>query len=305
MARKHISKEPPSEKNINTKYTIEFVNKVAKERGGLCLSTEYQNGQALLDFECEFGHRWPARFDPIKNRAHWCPYCAGSYGEEFCRQIMQIAIGCTFLRGRPEWLISPDGFQMEYDGYSEDRSVAFEYHGLHHYLEPHGNRKEKPLSKVQARDQAKIEQSNGRVILLVFRQIPECSAQEEYIEYALSIVKSSGIQTVCTDVAEIMDKISMPEDAAFLKLKAKMAEQNCTCLSKNYVGERVKIDAKCNCCGREWAVIPKSFSNGRGCTACKSSQRHAAAREIRYAEALAAGITLKPYKKRIFKKKAK
>ena len=305
MARKYISTELANGKNVNTKHTLDFVKEIAAERGGLCLSTEYQNGKAKLEFECKFGHHWPARFDSVKNANHWCPYCESSYGEKFVRQILEISIGCIFLRGRPSWLLSPLGNQMEYDGFNEERSMAFEYHGLHHIVAPHGNRKERPLELIQSRDQAKIEESNGRVTLLILHQIPEGSTQEFYIDYVLSVIKESGITPVCSDVGDIMERIKMPVDDAFIELKTKMAQQNCECLSTNYIGNRVKINARCNTCNRIWAVVPKSFMDGRGCTACKSANRHAENRAKKAEEALAVGITLKPYRKRIFKKKAK
>lgn len=59
------------------KLTIDAAHKVATERGGRCLSTEYVNCEALLQWECSKGHTWMASIHNIKNHPSWCPECAG------------------------------------------------------------------------------------------------------------------------------------------------------------------------------------------------------------------------------------
>jgi hypothetical protein len=54
--------------------SIEEMHKIAKERGGKCLSSEYVNSQIHLLWECSCGNRWLARPDNIKN-GNWCPRC--------------------------------------------------------------------------------------------------------------------------------------------------------------------------------------------------------------------------------------
>jgi len=55
---------------------IEFVRRLAWERGGKCLSTEYVNGRERLAWECREGHRWWASAGNVHNRGSWCPICA-------------------------------------------------------------------------------------------------------------------------------------------------------------------------------------------------------------------------------------
>ena len=58
--------------------TIEDFQRIAKERGGRCLSTQYiPSRNVKLEFECAKGHRWSAISNNVK-RGSWCKRCATS-----------------------------------------------------------------------------------------------------------------------------------------------------------------------------------------------------------------------------------
>ena len=54
--------------------TIEEMKKIAKERGGKCLSKSYTNNRSKLVWECREGHVWKAVPNSIRNGT-WCPEC--------------------------------------------------------------------------------------------------------------------------------------------------------------------------------------------------------------------------------------
>lgn len=56
--------------------TIEDAQRVARERGGTCLSDEYVNARSKLMWQCHRGHVWQANLDNVKNKSKWCPNCA-------------------------------------------------------------------------------------------------------------------------------------------------------------------------------------------------------------------------------------
>jgi len=58
-----------------SKYTIEDMKTLAKERGGKCLSENYVNSHTKLKWKCRGGHIWNATPNNIKN-GKWCPICA-------------------------------------------------------------------------------------------------------------------------------------------------------------------------------------------------------------------------------------
>ena len=57
------------------KDTIENMQKIASEKGGKCISTEYVNARTHLLWECGEGHRWKAIPSSVK-RGHWCKICS-------------------------------------------------------------------------------------------------------------------------------------------------------------------------------------------------------------------------------------
>ena len=58
------------------KVTIEEIQKVAVDRGGLCLSEEYKNGFTPLRWQCAKGHQWEAAPNKVKHDRTWCPMCS-------------------------------------------------------------------------------------------------------------------------------------------------------------------------------------------------------------------------------------
>ena len=61
-------------------HQIEMLNEmrqIAKERKGLCLSTEYLRSNSHLSWECHKGHQWKATPASIKHALSWCPKCTG------------------------------------------------------------------------------------------------------------------------------------------------------------------------------------------------------------------------------------
>ena len=57
-------------------YTLKDCKKIAKQYGGKCLSIKYLNANNKMHWECLEKHKWSADFNSIKNKGHWCPYCA-------------------------------------------------------------------------------------------------------------------------------------------------------------------------------------------------------------------------------------
>ena len=57
--------------------TIDEMTKIAKSRGGLCISDIYVNSDSKLLWKCSEGHTWEAIPKKVK-KGSWCPYCAGT-----------------------------------------------------------------------------------------------------------------------------------------------------------------------------------------------------------------------------------
>jgi len=61
---------------LSRTFTNEDTQKLAKKRGGKCLSNEYVNNHTKLEWECVEGHQWKAVYNSIQ-QGNWCPVCAG------------------------------------------------------------------------------------------------------------------------------------------------------------------------------------------------------------------------------------
>ncbi|MCX6816118.1 MAG: hypothetical protein NT120_04685, partial [Candidatus Aenigmarchaeota archaeon] len=59
----------------SARLSIEDMQKIAKDRGGECLSSEYKNARTNLKWRCKEGHVWMAIPDNVKNKEQWCQKC--------------------------------------------------------------------------------------------------------------------------------------------------------------------------------------------------------------------------------------
>ncbi len=59
-----------------SEHSIEQMQAVARENGGVCLSTRYRSMRTPMKWQCETGHTWTACAETIL-RGSWCPDCYG------------------------------------------------------------------------------------------------------------------------------------------------------------------------------------------------------------------------------------
>jgi hypothetical protein len=79
----------------NFRLPIEAVRRVARSRGGECLSEESPGASAKLRFRCSEGHEWEALAGNVWSKGSWCPRCAGrgSYSIEEFREFARDRSG--------------------------------------------------------------------------------------------------------------------------------------------------------------------------------------------------------------------
>ena len=61
---------------MNASDKIKQLQRLAKNRGGRCLSLTYKNSVTKLKWQCAKDHQWEALPGNIK-QGTWCPYCSG------------------------------------------------------------------------------------------------------------------------------------------------------------------------------------------------------------------------------------
>lgn len=77
MKRKYTIKNPEARRGGKQKLTIEDCRKLALARKGQCLSLEYIDSNAKLEWVCENNHRWSTSLRIVKGSGSWCPKCSG------------------------------------------------------------------------------------------------------------------------------------------------------------------------------------------------------------------------------------
>ena len=161
------------------KHTIEFCQKIAKERNGECLSEAYVGVFENLTWKCEKDHVWEATLDNINNGKKWCPKCKNKT-EQKCREIFENLFNRKFNSIRPSWLINPKtGFRLELDGYCEELRLAFEYDGEQHFYDiKHYKRSSKTQQEIDEIKNRICKENNITLIRIPYWEKDEMS---EYI----------------------------------------------------------------------------------------------------------------------------
>lgn len=68
------------------KMNIDAIKKIAKERGGKCLSKEYLGMVEKLKWQCKNGHVFLSSFPNIR-QGRWCPFCQEIERKEWREQM--------------------------------------------------------------------------------------------------------------------------------------------------------------------------------------------------------------------------
>ena len=81
-----------------TKDYLKEIKILARKNGGKCLSSEYQNSQTKLIFECSKGHRWEASSSSIKSGS-WCRKCFDEKNSKNRRTDISVYQRCAKSKG--------------------------------------------------------------------------------------------------------------------------------------------------------------------------------------------------------------
>ena len=103
------------------RYTIKDMRELAKAKGGICLSNNYQRGNIKLSWQCKKKHRWRAIPYSIIQGV-WCPKCATQHAIQIMANLKRIyltkkekklIVSKYFLEGKSTIQI---GKEMGYSG---------------------------------------------------------------------------------------------------------------------------------------------------------------------------------------------
>jgi len=176
------------------KLTLEEFQEIAKERGGVCLSTEYDNSFTKLEFLCARGHRFEAKPVNVKNNDSWCPICSEGTSERVCGRLAEAILQRKFQSHvRFNWLRSEKNHLMHLDRYNDELKLAFEIQGIQHYVFPNRFHKtEEEFSRQRFLDQRKRELVEHHGITLI--EVPFTIKYDKMQEYIIEQCRANGFK---------------------------------------------------------------------------------------------------------------
>lgn len=249
--------------------SIDVAHKVAEQRNGKCLSTEYIRSGCKLLWECYYKHQWYATLNSIKDSGCWCSKCNINIGEEITRRIFNILFDTTFIKIKPKWLNG-----LELDGFCEEQNLAFEYDGQQHYdfIKYFHKTQEKFKNQVKM-DRLKDELCVSQKITLL--RIPYWIKYEDLVTYIVKLSKKNDIKipnNVDIDYNQFKDIYKINE-GRFQAIKKIVKDKKGTLLTDNYVSAITKFEVKCEK-GHIWSTFVNKIQSGSWCPNCAGNIKH-------------------------------
>lgn len=251
------------------KETVENLQQLAKNRGGILISETVGNAKQKLKWKCKHGHLFISAYPRIKSGG-WCPDCSSGLGERICRVFFEQIFSKKFPKKYPKWLKSEDGNQLELDGYCEDLGIAFEHQGRQHYAKVGFTKCERDLKKRQEYDEEKRKFCEKNNVVLI--EIPEIGSflkvekvksflKEKFQELSILPSKFDAIQI------KLEDAYSPNNEELLQELKDIATLKKGELLSTTYLGSMQKHKWKC-ANNHEWQATPNKIKNGIWCPKC-------------------------------------
>ena len=246
---------------------LDDAHRIAKERGGECLSDTWVTNDKKLKWKCANNHTWSAVFHDIR-KGGWCPTCGKGVRERLCRHYFEQLTNSEFLSVKPEWLLNKNGNRMELDGLCGELSLAFEHQGKQHYQKiDHFNRRAETLRWRLESDDLKRKICKERSITLI--EVPYWVKNKDLPEWIANEINSKRPDI---KLAAIPLPLSYLASNELSELQQMANSKGGECLSPVYLGVFALHEFRC---GKEhtWEAAPANILHSRGvgtwCPTCK------------------------------------
>ena len=246
--------------------TIEDMKKLAKSRGGNCLSQIYAGAHRQLRWRCVEGHEWRAKPNTVQSGS-WCPLCKTNISERICRGVFESLFNERFPKIRPDWLVSPEGHKMELDGYCAALRLAFEYNGEQHYTNVgHFHEDAEAFAKRREADDWKVQLCNGHRIRLFV--IPYTIKYDELEAFIRSEANTWGVSVPRKEWVDWRNLARIYDSRALNRMQEIALSHGGRCLSKTYIDSSTKLLWECSE-GHRWDAQPNNIQRGAWCPKCR------------------------------------
>jgi len=248
------------------KLTIQQMEKIARDRGGKCLSSEYIGNHKNLTWQCSEGHVWNATPHSVK-QGTWCPYCSNrtKLGERITRAYFELIFNEKFPKKRPNWLKNEQGLKLELDGFCLKLKLAFEYQGIQHFEEHKWFHQKRDFEQQKKLDALKKKLCSKNKVVLI--SIPYNVEYKNIQKYIVKECKKKNI-----DVPEKINFVGYKSLGVYSlnllnEMKKIAKEHGGKCLSSEYIDSETKLEWQCKE-GHVWKAISKSVKRGKWCPIC-------------------------------------
>ena len=254
------------------KYTPQDLEAIAQQRGGHFLSETYAGALRNHKWQCARGHTWMATPSSIINAGTWCSSCSRYLSERICNIAFEKITGGAFIKGRPNWLRSPNDTQMEFDGWCEELGIAWEHHGLQHYQDITAFKAKMPLSQRMAYDETKRILARQRGITLIeIPQLTRLLSIEDLSGFIVNLLRRSGRGDCIVYEGAVDFTSAYIIDDRINELFDLAKSRGGKCLTNAYLGARYKYTWECGS-GHHWKQSSDAIKRGIWCPYC--SGRH-------------------------------
>lgn len=246
------------------KQTIEDMRRIAQERGGVCLSAIYVNGNTKLKWQCSEGHIWNAKPNVVK-QGSWCPICFGTkkgtidemYNIAIKRGGVCLSTKYTDIKTKLRWRCSKGHEWDARPGDVKRGSWCPNCQGI----------KKHTIEDIQI-----IAHERGGVCLSTHyinskEKLRWCCSKGHEWWAIISSIKRGSWCPICAR-RDVSKKLKHSIDKFRLIAEAKGGE----CLSSQYINAHTKLRWRCSE-GHEWMATPNSVRKGAWCPDCFNKRR--------------------------------
>jgi len=260
----------------NSSEGLEKLHRIAEEKGGKCLSTEYTKSYDKYRFQCGEGHEWDVRLSSLANGS-WCPVCARDHRK---RRMLTIEHMHELAKKHGGCCLS-----TEYRGAA--RPLVWECKNKHTwsmnpmYVE-NGRwcrqcRKDMAAKEMLEKMNLLAKQQKGRCLSTTYERRTiklkwECRYGHQWEAPPGSITRGSW----CPTCAQERANSQRPTLKDMHKLAATRGGK---CLSTTYVNATTKLEWQCNQ-GHTWFALSGNIRAGEWCKTCSLKRRKQNRKEL-------------------------
>jgi len=253
-------------------YKIKEMQKIARRKGGKCISQIYLNNKTNLQWECAQGHRWEATPNSVK-RGTWCGKCAGKTKlniQEMQKLATEHGGNClsnTYVNKDSKllwecaeghkWKATPGSVKR---GSWCRRCAGTEKGSIDEMSQIAETRDGKCLSKVYGNSKTKL--------------LWECAEGHRWWATPSNIKNRESWCNVCAAKIKAYNK-----KLGIDKMHSIAKDRGGKCLSKIYVNTKTKLLWECEI-GHQWTTAPSTILQGRWCPECSSGLGERICREF-------------------------